>query len=171
VILALVFVGALLLLWAGVAKSVRPDGTARALRAAGLPSRPGLIRSLAAVEAAVGLAAVTVGGIAVNAAVAASYAALAAFVAVALRRRWALSACGCFGVADAPPTAGHLAVDATFAIAAVAAAARGTGPAWADCTRHPAEGVALGLVALVSTGLVVLALSRLPALVAAGRSP
>jgi hypothetical protein len=170
VIGALVLVGALLLLWAGVAKALRPDGTARALRAAGLPAGPGLVRSLATAEAAVGLAAVTVGGLAVDAMLAGSYAALAAFVAVALRRRWALSSCGCFGVADTPPTAGHLLVDATFAITAAAAAASGAGPALAGFTRHPAQGVAMSLVALVSTGLVVLALSRLPALAAAGRS-
>jgi hypothetical protein len=170
VIAALVLVGALLLVWAGAAKAARPDGTARALRAAGLPSRPVLVRALATFEAAVGLAAVIAGGFAVDAVMAGSYAALAVFVWLALRRRWALSSCGCFGVADAPPTASHVVVSATLAIAAAVAAASGTGRAWVGFTRHPAQGLALGMVALVSTGLVVLLLSRLPALAAAGRS-
>lgn len=165
----LVLVGALVLIWAGAAKAMRPHGTVRALRAAGLPSHALGVRALAVVEMAVGLAAAA-GGRPGTAGMTASYAVLAAFVALAIRRRWSLSSCGCFGVADAPPTASHLAVNVVFTVVAAAAVVTGARPSLEGFTRHPGDAAALGLVAVVTAGLVVLTLTRLPALAAAGRS-
>jgi hypothetical protein len=171
VINGFVLVAALLLGWAGAAKAVRPDDTARALRAAGLPCPPGAVRVLAVFEVAVGAGVLSVGGSAFNAAMAASYAVFAAFVGVALGRGWALSSCGCFGQADTPPTPGHLIANAVFAAAATVAAATGAAGPLSGFSHHPAQGAALALVGLVTAGLVVLALTRLPALASVTRAP
>ncbi len=148
---------------------VRPHGTARALRAAGLPGGPLLVRLLAVAELGVGAGAAGWGGRAFDAAMAVSYALFGAFVAVALHRRWALSSCGCFGETDVPPTATHLVVDAVLAVAAAAGAATGSIRPLSGFGHHPAQATALTLVAVVTAGLVVLALTRLPTVVAATR--
>lgn len=112
----------LVLGFAGAAKLARPGDTARALRSAGLPGSPQLVRAGAGLELAAAAAAWTVpaGRPALVAAafVAGSYLALALFVAVALRRRWALSTCGCFARPDTPPRARHVVLDASSAAAA-----------------------------------------------------
>jgi hypothetical protein len=170
VVSALVLVGALVLVSAGLAKAVRPHGTARALQAAGRPLHPHVVRAVAALEVAVALAVAGTSDRVGVAAMAVSYAGFTAFVALGLRKGSVLSSCGCFGAADAPPTLGHLVVNATFATVAGVAAVTDTAPALAGFWRHPAQGIALAFVAIVTTGLVVLALTRLPALAAASRS-
>jgi len=170
VVSALVLVAALVLVWAGLAKAARPQGTARALRAAGLPLHPQFVRAVAVLELAVGAAVAGTSDRVAVAAMAVSYAGFTLFVAVALRKGSVLSSCGCFGAADAPPTPGHVLVNAAFATVAGVAAVAETTPALAGFWRHPAQGIALALVAIVTTGLVVLALTRLPALSAASRS-
>jgi hypothetical protein len=158
-----VLVAAVLLVWAGAAKVARPAGTARALRAAGLPASAALVRGLAAVEAVVGVSVIVVGGRALDAAMAASYVVFAAFVGAAIARGWSLSSCGCFGEADARPTTAHVVVDAALAAAGVVAATRGVHPL-AEMGRHPGESAAVVLLSAVTAGLVVLTLTRLPAL-------
>jgi uncharacterized membrane protein YphA (DoxX/SURF4 family) len=158
-----VLVGAVLLVWAGVAKVARPADTARALRAAGLPASVVLVRVLAGVEAVVGVAVIVVGGRALDAAMAVSYGVFAAFVGVAIARGWSLSSCGCFGEADARPTAAHVVVDAALAAAGVVAASRGVHPL-AGMGQHPGQSTAVVVLSAVTAGLVVLTLTRLPAL-------
>jgi hypothetical protein len=157
---AAVLVAALLLVWAGVAKAWSPAGTGRALRSVGLPSADRSVRALAGVEAVIGAGAVLAGG-AFDVAMAVSYAGFAVWIAVALRRRWPLSSCGCFGVADARPTVAHLLADSVLAGVALAAAVARTEPL-RTLAHRPAEGVAAALLAGVTAGLLVLVLSVLP---------
>ena len=77
-------VAASLLALAGAQKLLDPTMTVGALRALRLPSSPMLVRAGSAVELALGVAAITVGGAALWWAVAASYVLFGAFVALAL---------------------------------------------------------------------------------------
>ncbi|HZQ56589.1 MAG TPA: MauE/DoxX family redox-associated membrane protein [Acidimicrobiales bacterium] len=156
-----VLVAAVLLAWAGVAKAWRPAPTARALAAAGVPVGAALVRVLAVAEVAIAAGAVAGGG-PFAALMGCSYAAFALFVGIALRRGLALSSCGCFGVADGRPTAAHLVVDALLAAASFAYAGGRSRPA-AYLAGHPGVGAGLGLVAVVTAGLLVAVLSVLPA--------
>ena len=92
---------------AGAAKILRPESTARALQQAGLPGSRRSVRAGALIELGVAAAALVAPGPVTGALVAASYAAFAAFVAVAVRFRWPISSCGCFGTPDTIPTAAH----------------------------------------------------------------
>jgi hypothetical protein len=113
---------ALLLVAAGLAKTVEPLSLVRALRAAGLRVRAPLlarwVRAVAAGEAALGILAIVRPGPLVAAAVAISYAGFTAFVVRALRSGSPLASCGCFGKTDTPPTPGHAAATALLAVAA-----------------------------------------------------
>lgn len=109
---------AALLVAAGGAKLVDPLPLVRALRSARLPAPRPLVRAGAAAEVALGLAAVVTGSPVAAALVAVSYAAFTAFVLLALRRGGVLASCGCFGKADTPPTATHVAVTGAFAVVA-----------------------------------------------------
>jgi hypothetical protein len=160
-----VLVAAVLLGGAGAAKAWRPGGTARALRQAGLPVGDWSVRGLAAVEVAIGAGAVAAGGV-FDVGMALSYAAFAVFIGLALWRRWPLSSCGCFGVAEARPTVAHLAADAVLAGVSLAAGVAGTRPL-AALAHHPAQGAAATLLAVVTAGLLVLVLSVLPTVVPA----
>jgi hypothetical protein len=112
----------LLLVAAGVAKTLEPLSLVRALRAAGLRVRAPLlarwVRALAATEALVGLVAVVYPGRLVATLVALSYLGFTAFVLRALRSGSPLASCGCFGKTDTPPTPGHAGVTALLAVAA-----------------------------------------------------
>jgi hypothetical protein len=125
VLIAAAWVAAAILAYAGGAKLLDPTMTAGALRAMGLPSSPALVRAGAAVELALGVAAVVVGGAALWGLVAASYVAFAVFVAAALASGRPIGSCGCIGRPDTPPTARHVAVDLVLALAAGAHALTG----------------------------------------------
>lgn len=140
---------ALLLGAAGIAKVVRPVDTATALRGIGLAVGVGSVRAVAGAEVAVAAAGLAVPGTWPALAVAASYAAFTAFVAVALARRLPLASCGCFGRPDTPPSATHVVVDSAAALAAVAWALTGRGSAVTATFHHPE----LLLGAVVATGL------------------
>jgi hypothetical protein len=175
-----------LLVIAGVAKAVRPDDTARALvqLAAAGPSaatgdgaarhrhRPGLraarsaVRAGATAEAVLGAVALVLPRTGTAAAVAVSYLAFAAFVALAMVRGGVLATCGCFGRPDTPPTAIHVAVNLVLAAsaAAVAAAAPSTGTVAGVLRHQPWHGVPLVVVSALGTWLAGLVLVRLAAL-------
>ena len=110
---------AVLLGLAGVSKIARPGGTARALRVAGIPASRGWVRAGAGGELAVAVAALVLPSAATGALVAGCYAAFTVFVLLALRRRWPLSSCGCFGKPDTPPTSSHAALNAGATFCAV----------------------------------------------------
>ncbi|HEV2369196.1 MAG TPA: MauE/DoxX family redox-associated membrane protein [Acidimicrobiales bacterium] len=151
---------ALLLVCAGAAKAARPEGTARALRQSGVPVGPALVRVGAGAEVIVGAAVLGRGGPVATAALAVSYIAFAGFVAHALVRRLPLSSCGCFGVADTPPTAVHVvlcaAAGGVAAAAVMAGAPPGVGTVLSDLGPAPAVGyVVLSLTAAATLYLVL----------------
>jgi hypothetical protein len=113
---------ALLLLVAGGAKVADPTRTAGALAALGWTVPPAVVRVGAFAEAVLGAAGVVVGGVPVAALVALSYACFAGFVALALRSGTPVGTCGCFGRADTPPRAGHVAANLALAAGATFAA-------------------------------------------------
>ncbi len=141
---------------AGVAKLVRPDDTARALQAAGLPLGRRAVRAGAIGEVAVAVAAVAVPGPWTGGLVAASYAGFAVFVMLALAKGWPLASCGCFGRPDTRPTKVHALMN--LAAAAVAAwwATVAEGPARDLLHHEPWGGGPLLLVTAVIAGLAYL---------------
>jgi hypothetical protein len=141
---------------AGAAKLARPDDTARALHAAGLPLGRQAVRLGALGELAVAVAAVALPGPWTGALVALSYAAFAGFVIVALVKGWPLASCGCFGRPDTRPTPAHAGLDLAAAGVAVWWAAVVNGP-FRDLIRHePWGGGPLLLVTGVIAGLAYL---------------
>jgi len=141
---------------AGAAKLLKPEDTAGALRAAGLPLGRGAVRVGAVAEVVVAAAAVVWPGPLTCSLVAASYAALSVFVIVALRKGWPLASCGCFGRPDTRPTAAHAALDAAAAGGAIwwAITAPATmGPVFSHA---PWAGGPLVLVTLLIAGLAYL---------------
>ena len=167
-------IAAVLLAAGGAAKAVRPRDTAQALSAVGLtfprvfPARVA-VRLGGAIEAAIGVAALLVGGPILCALVAVSYAAFAAFVVVALRTGAPISSCGCFGKVDTPPSVVHVVLDAGFAGVAAGAAFTG-GVALPDVLAdQPLAGVPFVLLVVIGCSLVFLAFSSLPKTMAAVR--
>ncbi|HET9090810.1 MAG TPA: MauE/DoxX family redox-associated membrane protein, partial [Acidimicrobiales bacterium] len=143
---------------AGLAKTLRPDDTARALsaltgRRPGLRLVRGVVRLLAALEVAVGVAGfLRPGGVGLL--VAGSYAAFTGVVLYARRRGGPLATCGCFGRADTPATRTHAVL--TGGLAAFAVGASQTGPADLAqlVARQPLDGVPMLLAA---AGIAVVA--------------
>ena len=155
---------AALLVLAGGAKVRDPLPLMRALMSVGLPFGRALVRSVAAVEVAIGIAAFVAGGRLAALAVAASYAAFTAFVLLALRRGGVLASCGCFGKADTPPTATHVVVTAALAVVAAAVAARPLGPLTDLLSAAPWSGVPLLLTTAAVAATAYLVLALLPTL-------
>jgi hypothetical protein len=157
----------------GASKLARPATTAGALRQMGLRVPAAAVRVGAALELAVATAAIVDGARPFAALVAASYLAFAAFVAVALRRGVPLSSCGCFGVADTPPTAVHLAINlAAAGIAGVVALGWAAGGGLAELTAMDGSLLLRGaFVVLTATSvwLAYVALTALPKLQSARR--
>ena len=113
---------------AALAKVARPGDTGRALRVAGLPGGPGVVRGGALAELAVAAAVLAGAGRWAAGALAVSYAGFSGFVALARVRRWPLATCGCFGEPDTPPTLTHAAACLVAAGAAGASALAGRAP-------------------------------------------
>ncbi len=161
-------VAAALLGAGGASKVVRPTTTARALGTMGLPSSTALVRLGAGAELAVAAGALAVGGRLFAGLLAASYLAFTAFVLAALRRGVPLSSCGCFGVADTPPTPVHVGMNvAAAAVAGAVALGWAHGGGLSDITTM--EGSLLLRVVFVvltaaSAWLAYVALTELPKL-------
>ena len=156
------YVACVLLAGGGALKAWRPNDTATALRAAGIPLGSVAVRVVGAGEAALGLAAVTTGAPLLAALVALSFAAFAVFVAHALARRLPLSSCGCFGSIDTPPTVLHVAINVAAAIAAVVTALDPPGSLTSVLADQPMGGVPLAILAVGAAYLAGLALTELP---------
>jgi hypothetical protein len=158
-----------LLVGAGIAKTVRPDDTARALAALVRGRGMRLVRLRLAVragalaEAALGLVALALPRPVTAALVASSYLCFAGIVLVALRRGGPLATCGCFGRADTAPTVVHLVLDLALAVAAavLAAAAPRQGTLVTYLAHQPWAGLPLLFVSAVGAWLTLLALSAL----------
>lgn len=105
------YTACLLLGAAGGMKAMRPQGTARALRLAGVAAPTVLVRVLGSIEVLVAGAALLTGDRLLSATVATSYLAFALFVAWARHSGAPIDSCGCFGRVDTPPTAAHVVVN------------------------------------------------------------
>lgn len=153
-------IAALALCVAGVAKLRSPRPAAEALRAAGLPSHPWLVRAFAAVELALGAyAALSVSTVAAVA-VAVMYAGFAGLTLVLHRRH---AACGCFGADGAPASPGQSAISAALAATAAATAVwHAHGLRWV-VSRPPATAATLALGICGAVFALVVAYSELPA--------
>lgn len=141
---------------AGAVKAVRPWDTANALRAAGWPSHPSLVRLGALAETAVAVAAIVAPGRVTGSLVAGCYLSFAGFIGLALRRGWVIASCGCFGRADTPPTVTHLVLDLAAAVAAVWWAMAGPSRLGRVFAHQPWGGFPLLLVAAVAAYLAYL---------------
>lgn len=158
------FVVAGVLIVAGVVKVISPAATATALRQIGWPSSPTVVRALAAVELVAAIAAIAGGSAVAWAAVAVLYAGFTGFVLWALGGNGALSSCGCFGREDTPPTAGHAAFNAAAAALAGLAVLDPVGLGNLDL--GAAETALFAAMVAIGVALAVLALTRLPRLLA-----
>lgn len=142
---------------AGAAKLWKPEYTARALDAAGLPAHRRLVRFGAMLEVVVAVAAVAWPSVITATLVALAYGGFAAFVLVALHQGWALSSCGCFGRPDSRPTYRHAVLNALAAVAAIWWAAGVPSPVRRLFDgAEPWHGAPLALITLVIAGLAYL---------------
>jgi hypothetical protein len=137
-----------LLVVAGVAKSIRPGDTARALGHS-IPVRTSRRQLTAAVrigaggEAVLGLVALAFPRPLPAALVALSYAAFAGVVGYA-RAKSAIASCGCFGTPDTPATWAHVVVDSALALsAAMVAWSASSRHLWASLSTQPLHGLLL----------------------------
>ena len=152
--------GAVLLLVAGIAKLASPSSTVGAMRGAGLPSAPALVRGLALVEVIVGTTAVLVNGRLPAWGVALCYAGFAVFLTVGMLRGTADS-CGCFAGDRARPTPTHVVVDCVVATVAVAVALGSTSTSLPSAVRA-GQGFPVTALVVVAAALTYLVLSQLP---------
>jgi hypothetical protein len=162
-----------LLMAAGVAKAIRPDGTARALAAVfpvPMPTVRTAVRMGSLAEALLGAAALVVPRTASAALVATSYAAFAVVVALARSKGGAIASCGCFGTPDTPATAVHIVVNIGLAVSASAVAmADPAGTIVSILSREPLHGVPLVALSALCGWLAYLAISALASLQGARR--
>jgi hypothetical protein len=155
-------VAAGLLALAGAQKLLDPTMTVGALRALHLPASPTLVRTGAAAELAIGVAAIAVGGGVIWWAVAASYLLFAAFVAAALRQGTMIGSCGCFGREDTPPHWSHIALNIGLASVAIATGIRSPGSPLEALADHPGTAVAVVALAALALYLLYAAFVELP---------
>jgi hypothetical protein len=157
---------AALLVAAGVPKVADPLPLVRAVRAAGLPLGPTVVRALAAAEVAVGLWAIAAPSRIPALLVCSAYLAFTVFVAHTLRRGGFLTSCGCFGKADTPPTRSHLAVTGAAAVAAAAVVAVPESATWPESVPGAVGTAALaGLIAFLAWQVLAVLPSTTPAAV------
>jgi hypothetical protein len=121
-----------LLVVAGVPKLADPLTLVRAIRAAGLPVSPPLVRLFALTEVVIGVAALAAPGRWTAAPVAAAYVVFTAFVVRVLRRGGVLGSCGCFGRPDTPATRTHAVLTGAAAVAALVTALDPPRGVWSD---------------------------------------
>lgn len=154
--------GAVLLALGGALKARNPAPAVGALRGLGLPTWAPLVRVLAAVELGVGMAALALDSRVTAGAVAISYLAFAGFALLALRRGAMISSCGCFGRADAPPTASHVVINLAAGAVAAGVAADPSGTSFASAVAdQPLFGIPFTFLCLTCAWFAYLAFTRL----------
>jgi len=163
-----VVVVAALLVLAGGLKLVRPAPTAGALRAMRLPAALPLVRALGLGEIALGVAAGITFARPLLVLLAAAYLAFAAFVAAALGAKTPLQSCGCFGQADTPPSAVHVALNLAAAGTAFAAAFTETPSLDVTLADQPWGAVPFVLLVGICVWLCVLIATVLPLTLGSG---
>ncbi len=166
-------VAATLLVVGGVVKLGRPNDTVNALRQVGWPANAAVVRAGSAFEIALGTAAFVHGGTLAATFLAVSYLGFSIFVLTALVKHAPIASCGCFGRAETPASALHVAVNIGAAASGLAVALD-PGAGIADVvSSQPYLGipfVVLMLTAAFATFLVLSALPQLLALVRTERS-
>jgi hypothetical protein len=150
-------IAALVLIVAGVAKFRAPRPAVGALRELGLPSRPPVIRVLAAFEIALGAWTLVSPSAIAAIAVACCYAVFAALALLLASRR---AACGCFGAGDFPASRLQAAISALLAAACAAAA---VWPPHGILDRPAGQAAVLVIGIAGSAYATVLAYTQLPA--------
>jgi len=160
---------AVVLLVAAATKVSSPARAVEALRQARLPASPVLVRLLAAVEVAVAGLVLVVGGPIPALALAALHLGFTAFVVRLRAKVGAEATCGCFGGADAPAERLHVVVNVVAAGVAAVAALAGADALVPTLSDQPAVGLPYLLLVAVAAQAMVLTLTGLPRLVAAGR--
>jgi hypothetical protein len=179
-LIGIFFVACGLLGLAGVAKTIRPDDTARAFsllvsaNSSWAPSFNSVrltVRLGAAIEASLGACALLFPQTVTAALVAVSYALFVCIIVYARRHGGSLSTCGCFGRPDTPATALHVVLNIVLLAPALAVTLQP--PHVTDLAhllaQQPWNGVPLLLAAGVGVWLTYLALSSLSALETARR--
>lgn len=167
----LLYAAALLLGSAGAGKVLRPAGTRVALRSAGLASTTWAARGLGAVEVAIALTAIVIGGPVAAAAVALSYAGFAWFARRLEHRTRGAAPCGCFGASSAPVGTLHVVINVVIAVGVAVAAVDPPGPIWSAASDTPWSGVPFIGLTLLLTWLLYAALTALPETLAAAKAP
>lgn len=155
-----VIAGAVLLVIAGVGKVRRPASTVGALKSVGVHVGRSAVQLLGGAEVILGMTAIGLGGVVPTALVGLSYLGFTGFLVVALRKGGAVSACGCLGRPDTPPTRTHAVVTAGIGVTALVAAALG-GVDLGDLSGSGTDVTLVGLTGLVAW-LVYLAFAVLP---------
>lgn len=153
----------LLLLVAGAPKIVRPMSTLDAARDLRLPFiSAGLVRAFGAVEVAVAIVALVVGGRVCAALLGAFYVVFAGLVTKAFISK-DVASCGCFAGSDSPPSILHAAIDVGLAVSAFLVAVSGA-PSIAAIVSHEGLGKTGAALAagIVVAGLSYLAMVRFP---------
>jgi hypothetical protein len=160
---------ALVLCIAGFAKLRSPEAAVRALRGAGLPANPSLVRAAAGGELLLGGWTVVAGGRVAAILLACAYAAFAGLALLLSRRA---SSCGCFGERDSPATVWHAALSAAWTLLAAAGCLAEPHPlGWfASHGSAPLAGV-LAVAAVAAAHATVLAYTELPAAWGAWSAP
>lgn len=134
---------------AGLAKIARPENTVRALREAGFPATRSAVRAGATAETGISVAALILPSAFTGAMVAASYFGFTVFTVLALRMRWPISSCGCFGKPDTVPTTAHAFLNAGALASALWWALSPTASLDRVFSGQPWLGAPLGLVSAV----------------------
>ena len=140
---------AALLGFAGLAKIARPENTVGALRAARFPATRTAVRAGAAAETGVAVAALVAPSALTGAMVAGSYFGFTLFTVLALRMRWPISSCGCFGKPDTIPTKAHALLNAGAVASALWWALSRPASLGRVFSDQPWHGAPLGLVTAV----------------------
>lgn len=149
-----------LLVVSGLAKLRAPATAARALGVAGLPASPALVRTLSAVEIALGVAALTTRGRVTAAGLALVY---ASFAALALRLARRRAACGCFGDSEAPASVTQALLSAVIAALCTLAAVRPAHDVRWVLAQSPATAATLLVGSAACIYAVILVYTQLPA--------
>ncbi len=159
------FMFAVLLVITGVPKLTRPEATARAISAIGLPAHRNLGRAVGVAEVFIGIAALLIGGSLAAAAVAVIYSGFAGFILIAMRSEKAKS-CGCFSDEVSPPNYIHLGIDIAAAGVAGVLVFRPIADLVTVMGDTPWAGFPLVLLVIIGTWMAMLVLTLLPNLFA-----
>lgn len=151
-----------LLALGGVLKVLRPNETATALAALGLPSQSFVIRGLGLVEIVIGIVAFGTGHPIASLLTAGAYMSFAGFVLIARRAKTPVQSCGCFGKAETPPSIIHITVNLMAAGVAVLIAIWPIPALTELLSDQPGAGVPLLLLTAVIIYLLYVALTALP---------